>query len=153
MLKQLRQNKRGITLVSITEMMIIILLFIVIAGSFITSMNDYYGEDNLLPLGDLVNDTSASLSAYQDQSRNETGLGGKIEDTGSGFQLKTAWNLGFALLNIMWTFGTGGWITTILNSVFPGSSVIVNLISPLIRMFYTIGLILAVLAVFFGRKP
>jgi|TARA_Y100000310_G_scaffold113968_1_gene112404 hypothetical protein len=128
-----------------TEGILISLLFLTVFGIVIAGMNIQYGENYNLGLTD--NSTEQLFIEYQDTAETQI-KGGDVEfDAQQGITLKESYALTKDLINIIWTFLSGGFIedlVSLLNLGTAGTALAVTL-----RILWFLSLVFALLYALF----
>lgn len=105
-------NKRGQTLQGWSEGIIFIVLFVIVFGVVIVSMNSLYDKEYTVA-GLETSGIENALESYQ-AGVEEKYRGGEASFLSQvGLTLKTSWDIIFSTMNLIWGFLTGGWIQTI----------------------------------------
>lgn len=143
-------NKKGLTIAGLSESVMLILACIVCIGLIFVDM-DYHYSQNFAGNLKLSNSTYYELQQATGTLKNTT-ESGEATTSAMGLSLSSSWGLILAIFEIMWTVVSGSWIPTIIMGMLhstPGSLTI----GIILQMAFLIGLILAVVRIFFRVRP
>ena len=134
------------TISSWSESILLSLAFLVVVGLVVTAMNFDYSKDYKLGILDSTNTTSKFIQ-YQSTSQSQI-KGGEVSfDATNGISVKSSYGLAVDLIDIVWTFLTGGFIENIASNLNLGQAGIV--LAKGLRIVYVLSLVSAVLYALF----
>lgn len=136
-------NKKGYSMSSWTEGIILSLLIVIMFGFVVSGMNSLYGENYSIGLG--TNASNDDFVAYQSTLQNEITTGEAEFDASQGLTLKSSWGILKNISSIIWNFITGGWIETITTDWIGLPAIF----GSMFRMLYFISLGLIILYLLF----
>lgn len=139
-------NKKAQTLQGWTEGITLTVLFVIVFGIIIVSMNNLYEKEHTI-IGLDTGGIENSLESYQ-KGVEEKYRGGDISFLSQvGLTLGTSWDIIFSTMTLIWTFLTGGWIETIATD-YMKLPVAVGLF---FRILYFLSIGFIVLGILFNR--
>jgi hypothetical protein len=146
-------GKKGFTLSGLMEVIIVIVAFIFVTNLVVGEFNGMYSANLSLPTG-LVQETNLinSTLAQQAQSSGNASLGGEVQQNSFGFSIIQAGSLFIAFLSTAWYVVSGGWIPDILTMATHGWSGAI-IIGDLLRIFFVIGLVMALIRIVQRIRP
>jgi len=131
-----------------TEGILLSLAFVTILGIVIAGFNLSYNKNYSLGLTD--NTTEQLFVDYQDTAEQQI-KGGEVEfDATQGITLKSSYGLMTDVINIAWTFLSGGWIEKLAAMWGLGAAGMV--IARALRIIYFLSLVFALLYALFKIK-
>ena len=116
-MKLRKLNKKGYSMGSWTEGIILLLIVITMSIYIVAGMNELYGGTNnpiLDNLGGITNDTYDDFIAYQDTANSEINSGEAQFDASQGLTLSSSWGLLKTISTAIWNFVTGNWIKVVV---------------------------------------
>lgn len=140
---KLFKDKKGASFSGWLEVIVLCVAIVVLFAGIFKDMNTLHGKDYNLGLG--TDTTIDALEKMQNTVQNKT-QGGTVTFLGYlGMTLSTAWDMTLGLVNLIWTFITGGWLETILTDYlnFPAT------VTMLIRMLWFISLVFVIYKIIF----
>jgi hypothetical protein len=151
--KPMFNGRKGFTLSGLMEAILVIVAFIFVTNLVVAGFNTDYSQNLTLPTGleqetQLINTTLVS----QSQQAGNASLGGEIQQNSFGFSIVQAGSLFLAFLSTAWYVMTGGWIPDIIvmsTNGWVGSTII----GDLLRVFFVIGLVFALIRVVQRIRP
>lgn len=150
---KLINGKKGFTLSGLMEAILVIVAFIFVTNLAIGGFNLSYGQNLSLPTGlasqtQIINQTLANQAG---SSANQS-LGGEVQQNSFGFGIIQAGSLFLAFLSTAWYVMTASWIPDILVMATHGWTGAI-IIGDLLRIFFVIGLIFALIRVVQRIRP
>lgn len=128
-----------------TEAILLSLAFITVFGVVVAGFNLQYDKDYSLGVGD--DSTEQLFINYQDTAQSQI-QGGEVEfDAQQGISLKESYGLTKDLINIIWSFLSGGFIEDIISLLNLGASGVA--LARAFRIIWFIGLVFALLYALF----
>lgn len=141
------RNKKGQTLQGWSEGIIIIVLFVIVFGIIIVSMNGLYDKEHEV-VGLETSGIETALENYH-AGVEEKYRGGEASFLSQiGLTLKTSWDIIFSTMNLIWGFLTGGWIQTITTDYMRLPAIV----GFMFRMIYFLSIGFIVLKILFKVK-
>ena len=132
-----------------TETILLSLAFVTVLGLIVTGMNLDYNQDNSIGLTDTSTETLFLQYGNASQGSIE---GGQVElNSAQGITLKDSYDLMKDLMNVIWSFISGGWIEKIANMMNLGTAGMI--IAKTLRIIYFISLIFILLYILFKVRP
>jgi hypothetical protein len=132
---------------SMTEGILLSLLFVVLLGVVLSNLNDTYDKD--FSIG-LETDSLDEFTSLIEDSEGQVTEGEVVESSSdSGLSLKTSWALAKGIFGTLWDFISGQWITNLIQNILkvPGSAGIATAL--VLRLLFLSTLIWAILKLFF----
>lgn len=132
-----------------TEAVLFSLAFITILGIIVGGYNVMYNKNNDVGFSD---STTSQLFVNYTQTAKTRAEGGDVNlNSINGITLKTSYGIITDVLNICWTFISGGFIEKIASNLQVGASGMV--LAFYLRVLFVISLIFALLAILFRVQP
>lgn len=132
---------------SMTEGILLSMLFIVLLGVVLASLNVTYDKD--FSVG-LETDSLTEFSKMIETGQGQVSEGEVVESSSdSGLSLKTSWALAKGIFETLWEFISGQWIINLVQNVLklPGVAGITTAL--VLRLLFLSTLIWAILKLFF----
>jgi len=128
-----------------TETILLSLAFIAVFGLVVAGLNLQYGQNHNLGITD--NTTETLFIQYQDTAQSQI-QGGEVEfDAQQGISLKESYGLTKDLINIIWTFLSGGFVEDIVSLLNLGTAGVA--LAKVFRILWFISLVFALLYALF----
>ena len=128
-----------------TEAILLSLAFVAVFGIVVAGLNLQYGKHHALGITD--DTTEALFIEYQDTAQSQI-QGGDVEfDAQQGISLKESYGLTKDLINIVWSFLSGGFIESIVSLLNLGASGVA--LAKAFRILWFISLVFALLYALF----
>jgi len=105
-------NKKGV-LSGWVEISIFTLMFIIIAGTIVVSLNSYYNKNYTVGLE--TSGTQNALTNYIDQFKTKSESGEITWTSSEGLSWKSSWDLIILISKIIWDVIMGNWIPLIIS--------------------------------------
>lgn len=136
-------NKQGATYGSWIEVILFIVLFVGILAIISTSMNSAYSKSNDLTFGIVTSDTLQNVKDLSGSFSNSTQVEGQMSMTSYGLLiLSTIPKMITAVMSLVWTFISGGFINSIVGAMNLGDYAGLVIIIFKLLYFISLGLIL-----------
>jgi len=132
---------------SLTEGVLLSLLFVILLGAVLTSLNTTYDKDYSVGL---ETDSLDEFVSLMEDSEGQVTEGEVVESSSdSGLSLKTSWALAKGIFGTLWSFVSGQWITNLIQNILkiPGAAGIATAL--VLRLLFLSTLIWAILKLFF----
>lgn len=128
-----------------TEAILLSIAFVAVIGLTISGFNSMYGSSNSLGITD--NTTESLFITYQNTSQEQL-IGGEVAfDAQQGVTLKSSYDMAKDVVNIIWTFISGGWIENLADMMQLGPAGL--LLARAFRIIWFLSLIFAMLYALF----
>jgi len=132
---------------TMTEGILLSLLFVVLLGVVLTDMNTTYDKEFSTGL-----DTSGldDFSSLMETSKDQVTEGEVVESSSdSGLSLKTSWALGKGIFETLWSFVNGSWISNLIINILKLPGIAGQTIALVLRILFLSTLLWAILKLFF----
>lgn len=147
---KLFKNKKGLSLSSLSEAVIGIILFLGILAIIIVAMNVKYGQTYDATIGLGTNDTKTSFEKYQETL--QTGLGSDASTSAiSGVNVIGSWGMIQAGLSMALNFVTGGFIQNAIGLLRLGNAGVY--LGWAFRLLFIFGIAFIMIKILFKIKP
>lgn len=137
-------NKARIS--SMTEVIMLSLLFVALAGIVVTYFNYHYSKDYDIGIDTSAIQQNGSFASYTITAQGQI-EGGEVEQVDDGLSLKNSWAIARGITTVTWGVITGAWIPNLISYLMLGSAGTV--ISTVLRVLFVMTLIFAVVKLFF----
>lgn len=131
------------------EGIVLSLAFVAVLGVVIAGFNLQYNKHYSIGLDD--NRTEQLFITYQDTAQQQIQGGEATFDASQGITLKSSWGLTKDVVNIVWTFLSGGWIEKIAIMMNLGTAGMI--LARALRIIYFISLVFGLLYILFKVQP
>lgn len=132
-----------------TEAILLSLAGVAIVTIILTSMNLDYNKTYDVGITDGT--TESLFVTYTNQSQDRIQGGETTLDGGQGITLKDSYNLMKDLMNVLWTFLSGGWIEHLASMMNLGAAGMV--MARVFRLLFVISLVFTLIYILFKVKP
>lgn len=137
---------------SMTEGIIMVLLFVLMLTSILAVLNEKFGKNYDIGLDTSgLQDFASSVDSSYDES------GGEIEQTDEGLSLLSSWKMAKGILQTIYDFITGSWIQRLIVDVLKigdlGGYKIGMMVAISLRALFILVLIVTIITLFFKVKP
>lgn len=150
MVNKLYKDKRALSLSSLTEAVIGIILILGCLAIVMIGMNVKYNQNYDSSFGMLTNDTRASLEGYQTPLQN--GLSSDASTNAiNGVNVVGSWGMIYSGIKIMLDFVTGGFIQNAVGLLHLGQAGL--WLGWALRLLFIFGIAFIVIKILFKIKP
>ena len=129
-----------------TQTLILLTLFVFLFAAIVTIMNGEYGQEHSVGLDTSLVDPEGTFSEYSVTAQGYV-EGGEATQTSDGFSLTSSWALTKGVWNALWGVVSGNFINIIVVD-YMGMPEAVGFA---LRLMFLIGLVFALIKLFFGR--